>query len=77
MGRLFGTNGVRGVANKELTVELVTRLAASIGSYFGGSVAVGRDGRTTSPMFRDAAVCGLLSVGCSVYDAGMLPTPAL
>jgi phosphomannomutase/phosphoglucomutase len=77
MGRLFGTNGVRGVANKELTVEMVTRLAGSIGSYFGGSVAVGRDGRTTSPMFRDAVVCGLLSVGRSVYDAGMLPTPAL
>ena len=77
MGRLFGTNGVRGVANRELTVEMVTRLAASIGAYFGGSVAVGRDGRITSPMFRDAAVCGLLSVGCSVYDAGMLPTPAL
>jgi phosphomannomutase/phosphoglucomutase len=77
MGRLFGTNGVRGVANRELTVEMVTRLAASIGAYFGGSVAVGRDGRTTSPMFRDAAVCGLLSVGCRVYDAGMLPTPAL
>jgi len=77
MGRLFGTNGVRGVANRELTVEMVTRLAASIGSYFGGSVAVGRDGRTTSPMFRDATVSGLLSVGCSVYDAGMLPTPAL
>lgn len=77
MGRLFGTNGVRGVANRELTVELVTRLAASIGAYFGGSVAVGRDGRTTSPMFRDAAVCGLISVGCSVHDAGMLPTPAL
>ena len=77
MGRLFGTNGVRGVANKEFTVELVTKLAASIGAYFKGSVAVGRDGRTTSPMFRDATVSGLLSVGCNVYDAGMLPTPAL
>ena len=77
MERLFGTNGVRGVANREFTVELVTRLAASIGSFFGGSVAVGRDGRTTSPMFRDAVVSGLLSVGCSVYDTGMLPTPAL
>jgi phosphomannomutase/phosphoglucomutase len=77
MGRLFGTNGVRGVANHEFTVELVTRLAGSIGSFFGGSVAVGRDGRTTSPMFRDAVVSGLLSVGCNVYDTGMLPTPAL
>ncbi|MDP6458911.1 MAG: phosphoglucosamine mutase [Candidatus Bathyarchaeota archaeon] len=77
MARLFGTNGVRGVANSELTVELVTSLATSIGTYFGGSIAVGRDGRSTSSMFRDAVVCGLISVGCNVYDAGMLPTPAL
>jgi phosphomannomutase/phosphoglucomutase len=77
MGRLFGTNGVRGVANEELTVEIVTRLAAAIGSYLGGEMAVGRDGRTTSPMFRDAAISGLLSVGCDVHDAGMLTTPAL
>jgi len=77
MGRLFGTNGVRGVANKDLTTEKVTRLSSSIGSYLGGDIAVGRDGRTTSPMFRDAAMSGLLSVGCDVHDAGMLPTPAL
>jgi phosphomannomutase/phosphoglucomutase len=77
MGRLFGTNGVRGVANEELTVEIVTRLAAAIGSYLGGEMVVSRDGRTTSPMFRDAAISGLLSVGCDVHDAGMLTTPAL
>jgi len=77
MGRLFGTNGVRGVVNEELTVDKVVRLAASIGAYLGGDIALGRDGRTSSPMFRDAAVSGLLSVGCNVYDAGLLPTPAL
>jgi len=77
MGRLFGTNGVRGVANKDLTIEKVTRLSSSIGAYLSGDIAVGRDGRTTSPMFRDAAVSGLLSVGCDVHDTGMLPTPAL
>ncbi len=77
MGRLFGTNGVRGVANRELTVEKVTRLAASAGSLLGRDVALGRDGRTSSPMFRDAAVAGLLSVGCEVQDLGVLPTPAL
>ena len=77
MGRLFGTNGVRGVANEELTVEKITRIAAAVGAHLGGEIAVGRDGRTTSPMFRDAAVSGLLSVGCNVHDAGMLPTPAL
>ncbi|MDP2900310.1 MAG: phosphoglucosamine mutase, partial [Candidatus Bathyarchaeota archaeon] len=77
MGKLFGTNGVRGVANTELTVELVTRLAASCGSILGRDIAVGRDGRATSPRFRDAAVSGLLSVGCDVHDLGVLPTPAL
>jgi len=77
VGRLFGTNGVRGVANRELTIEMVTRLAASIGSVLGKDIAVGRDGRTTSPMFRDAAVSGLLSVGCRVHDFGLTPTPSL
>jgi len=77
MGKLFGTNGVRGVANADLTVELVIRLAASCGSILGRTIAVGRDGRATSPMFRDAVVSGLLSVGCNVHDLGVLPTPAL
>lgn len=77
MGRLFGTNGVRGVANKEFTIELVTRLAASCGHVLGKDIALGRDGRVTSPLFRDAAASGLLSVGCNVHDLGTLPTPAL
>jgi phosphomannomutase/phosphoglucomutase len=77
MGQLFGTNGVRGIVNADLTVEKVARLAAAAGSVLGKNVAVGRDGRTSSPMFRDAAVGGLLSVGCSVHDVGVLPTPAL
>ncbi len=77
MGRLFGTNGVRGVVNRDLTVEKVTQLAASVGTFLGNEIALGRDGRTSSPMFRDAVVGGLLSVGCRVHDAGMLPTPAL
>lgn len=75
MGRLFGTNGVRGVVNKELTVTMVARLAASAGSILGKRIAVGRDGRTSSPMMRDAAVSGLLSAGCTVIDMGLLPTP--
>ena len=77
MGRLFGTNGVRGIANKDFTVELVIKLAASCGHMLGKKIAIGRDGRTTSPLFRGSAISGLLSVGCDVYDLGMLPTPAL
>ncbi len=77
LGRLFGSNGVRGVANEDFTVELVTRLAAACGSLLGKEIALGRDFRITSPLFRDAAVSGLLSVGCVVHDFGILPTPAL
>jgi len=75
--KLFGTNGVRGIANRDFTVDLVTKLAASSGSYLGKQIAVGRDGRVTSIMFRDAVIAGLLSVGCNVHDLGSLPTPAL
>jgi len=77
MSRLFGTNGVRGVVNQDLTAEMIMRLAAAAGSLLGESIALGRDGRISSPMLRDAAVSGLLSVGCQVHDAGVLPTPAL
>jgi phosphomannomutase/phosphoglucomutase len=77
VARLFGTNGVRGVVNRDLTLELIQTLAASAGSILGAEIAVGRDGRVTSPMIRDAAVSSLLSVGCNVHDMGVLPTPTL
>jgi len=77
VARLFGTNGVRGVVNRDFTVELAQGLAAAAGSVLGKEVAVGRDARTSSPMVRDAVVSGLLSVGCNVHDMGVVPTPAL
>jgi phosphomannomutase / phosphoglucomutase len=75
--KLFGSNGVRGVANEEFTLELASSLAASAGSLLGKNIGVGRDGRTTSPMFRDAVVSALLSVGCNVHDFGLTTTPGL
>jgi len=76
--RLFGTNGVRGVANKELTLELVTELSQAIGTFFkGGGMVVGSDGRTSSAAFRNLAMGGLASVGCKVYDIGQAPTPMI
>jgi len=76
--RLFGTNGIRGVVNQDLTPELVLRVAAAVGTFFrGGKILVGHDGRTSSPMFAQAVVGGLLSAGCTVYFAGMAPTPTL
>lgn len=76
--RLFGTNGVRGVVNKELTLELVLGLSQAIGTYFkGGRMVVGCDGRTSSPALRNLAAGGLASVGCRVYDIGAAPTPMI
>jgi phosphomannomutase/phosphoglucomutase len=75
--KLFGSNGVRGVANEEFTLELASCLAASAGSLLGKEIGVGRDGRTTSPMFRDTIVSALLSIGCNVHDFGLITTPGL
>lgn len=76
--KLFGTNGVRGVVNRDLTGELVLRLSMSTGTYFKSSdMAVGCDGRLSSPLFQDIVCSGLTSVGCQVWNLGMITTPAL
>lgn len=76
--RLFGTNGVRGVVNKELTLELVLELSQAIGTFFkGGKMVVGSDGRTSSPALHNLVMGGLASVGCKVYDIGQAPTPMI
>jgi len=79
VGRLFGTDGVRGVTGETLTPELALRLGRAIGAYFGrgARILVGRDVRAGGAMIREALVSGLLAEGVKVYDAGMLPTPAL
>ncbi|MGQ9543577.1 MAG: phosphoglucosamine mutase [Candidatus Bathyarchaeia archaeon] len=76
--RLFGTNGVRGIVNKELTPQLVLELSQAIGTFFGPSkILLGQDGRISSRMFAELAAAGLVAVGCDVYEAGMAPTPAI
>jgi phosphomannomutase/phosphoglucomutase len=78
VGRLFGTNGVRGVINEGLTVDMVLDLARAVGTMLGpGKVMIGRDSRHGGPMLFDAVVSGLLSTGCSIVDIGMAPTPTL
>ncbi len=79
MGRLFGTDGVRGVVNKELTPELALRLGSAIATYFGegARILVGRDARAGGEMIVAAVVAGLLSAGARVYYAGYAPTPAI
>lgn len=75
--RLFGTFGVRRAANEVLTPEFASRLAACYGSVVQGTVAVGGDTRTSSPMLMEAVKAGLLSSGCDVVDLGILPTPGV
>ncbi|RJS89590.1 phosphoglucosamine mutase [Candidatus Bathyarchaeota archaeon] len=76
--RLFGTNGIRGVANRDLTPEFAVRVGLSIGTFFqGGRILLGCDGRVSSPFLKSAVAGALLSTGCEAHDAGMVPTPAL
>src|SRR5437763_8405936 len=84
MARLFGTDGVRGLANAELTPELALSLAASAArvlaahdrSHRPGAV-VGRDPRASGEMLEAAVVAGLASAGADVLRVGVLPTPAV
>lgn len=77
--KLFGTNGVRGVVNVELTPEMAIKLGASIGTFFGKdkNIIIGYDARTSGPMFAKAVAAGLMAAGCNVYAAGMASTPAI
>jgi phosphoglucosamine mutase len=84
LGRLFGTDGVRGRANSDLTPELalaVARAAAAELADRDGTTrpvaVVGRDPRASGEMLEAAVVAGLTSVGTTVLRAGVLPTPAL
>jgi phosphomannomutase/phosphoglucomutase len=76
--KLFGTNGIRGTANKELTPAMVIKVGSAIGTFFGRkNLLVGYDARTSGPMFAKAVTAGLTATGCNVFQAGMAPTPAL
>ncbi len=85
MGRLFGTDGIRGIANAEpLTTELAFRLGrqlvATLLEHHGlGKVrlVVGRDTRLSGPMLEGALVSGALSAGADVFVVGVLPTPGI
>ena len=75
--RLFGTNGVRGIVNQDVTAELAMRLAMSLGTLTRGTVAVGQDTRVSGSMLSHAAIAGLLTTGCKVINLGIAPTPAV
>ncbi len=80
MGRLFGTDGIRGVANVDLRPTVAYGLGRAVAHALvgpGGSLVVGRDTRRSGQMFVAAIAAGAASLGADVHDAGVLPTPAL
>ncbi len=83
MGRLFGTDGVRGIANSELTIELAMKLGQA-GAYVltkenahKPTIIVGCDTRISGEMLANALMAGICSVGANAVYLGVLPTPAI
>ena len=86
MGRLFGTDGVRGLANKDVTAELALDLGVAAAHVLGTAgefeghrprAVVGRDPRASGEFLSAAVSAGLTSAGVDVLDVGVIPTPAL
>ena len=75
--QLFGTNGIRGVPGRDLTVEFSMEIGKAIGTYFEvPEIAMGKDTRDTGQMIFNAVSSGIMSTGKTVVDLGILPTPA-
>ncbi len=85
---MVGVSGVRGIVGKDLTADVVTRWARAFGLWLregtsaggpgpGTTVVLGRDARTSGPMFAAAVTAGLNAVGCDVIDIGLVPTPTV
>lgn len=81
MTRLFGTDGVRGIANEDLTPELAFRLGEAAGASLcdrgPGRIVVGKDTRISGDMLEAALVAGICSAGSDALLAGIVPTPAV
>lgn len=76
--KLFGTNGIRGIPGKDLTLEFITEMAQSIATYFSSqkSILIGKDVRNSSPALSKAVLSGVLSAGVNAEEADIAPTPA-
>src|SRR3989441_10927340 len=86
---MVSVSGVRGLVGTDLTPEVVARWAAAFGTWAkvgrsdgrtarrAASIVIGRDARTSGPMFAGAATAGLQSVGCDVIDVGLVATPTV
>ena len=82
MGKLFGTNGIRGVVNQDMNCELALGIGMAWGTFLKKviirpKIVIGTDARLSNHMLKNAITAGLLSVGCDVVDVGLVPTPTL
>jgi len=78
LGVAFGTDGIRGAANVELTAEVAVALGRAAAAVLGaGTWLIGSDTRASSPMLAAALAAGLASAGADVVDLGVLPTPGI
>ena len=81
MSRLFGTDGVRGVANSVLTPELAFKLGRAVTKYFAKEgkpeILIGRDTRLSGKMLESALAAGICSAGGDACLVGVMPTPAI
>lgn len=82
MTKLFGTNGIRGVVNKDMNCNLALGIGMAWGTYLKRSikrprVVIGTDARLSNYMLKNAISAGLIATGCDVVDTGLVPTPTL
>ncbi len=78
MGKYFGTDGIRGKANVELTAETAFKIGRSLGYLFKNKkIVIGMDTRLSSSMLKHAVCAGLCASGVDAYDMGVVPTPAI
>lgn len=77
MTKLFGTDGVRGVANTELTCDIAFKLGQAAVEFLGKTIVVGKDTRLSGDMLGNALSAGIMSMGGNVLDAGIIPTPGV
>lgn len=77
MARLFGTDGVRGVANTQLTCDLAFKLGQAAVAFQGTTILIGKDTRLSGDMLESSVAAGIMSMGGTALLAGIIPTPAI
>ena len=77
LAKLFGTDGVRGVANTDLTCDIAFKLGQAAVEFLGKTIVVGKDTRLSGDMLGNALSAGIMSMGGNVLDASIIPTPGV